>query len=129
MYPDKQRGIGLIAAVFLIVVVASLAVGVASLVRSGSASYAQDVLAYKAFLAAESGAQLALNRLYAPVGAGSCANRVIALDSVGLKACIATTTCAAMTVNGAQHYDIDSAGRCGAATEAAERHIVVRALP
>jgi MSHA biogenesis protein MshP len=129
MYPDKQRGIGLIAALFLIVVVASLAVGVASLVRTGSAGYAQDVLGYKAFLAAESGAQLALNRLYAPVGAGSCANRVFALDSVGLNGCSAATTCSSVTVAGAQQYDVGSAGRCATAADAAERRIVVRALP
>jgi MSHA biogenesis protein MshP len=66
MFPERQRGIGLIAAIFLIVVVASLAVGVASLVRSGAAGYVQDVLAYKAFLAADSGAQLSLNRCLRP---------------------------------------------------------------
>ena len=100
MFPNRQRGIGLIAAIFLIVVVASLAVGVASLVRSGAAGYVQDVLAYKAFLAADSGAQLSLNRVFAPEGTPSCSNRVFPFSEPGLEGCEATVSCSAFTVSG-----------------------------
>lgn len=127
MFPERQRGIGLIAAIFLIVVVASLAVGVASLVRSGAAGYIQDVLAYKAFLAADSGAQLSLNRVFAPEGTPSCANRVFPFTEPGLEGCQATVTCSAISVSGELRYDLESRGRCTTGTEVAERRIVVRA--
>src|SRR5262245_53757484 len=100
MFRSRQRGIGLIAAIFLIVVVAALAVAVVSLVRSNSNSFARDVLAYRAFLAADSGAQLALNRVFAPAGAPSCANRVYAFTETGLEGCRAAVTCNALTVGG-----------------------------
>lgn len=127
MFLERQRGIGLIAAIFLIVVVASLAVGVASLVRSGAAGYVQDLLAYKAFLAADSGAQLSLNRVFAPQGTPSCSSRVYAFDMPGLEGCRATVTCRAISVGGALRYNLESHGRCGAGSENAERRIAVRA--
>ena len=127
MFPDRQRGIGLIAAIFLIVIVSSLAVGVASLVRTGAESYVQDVLAYKAFLAADGGAQLALNRVFAPQGAPSCSNRIYPLSQTGLEGCEATVTCSAVGVGGDVQYNVESHGRCSTGSEIAERRIVVRA--
>jgi MSHA biogenesis protein MshP len=127
MFHSRQRGIGLIAAIFLIVVVAALAVGVASLVRSNSNSFARDVLAYRAFLAADSGAQLGLNRVFAPVGTPSCSNRVYTFTQTGLEGCRAIVTCSALSVGGQQRYDVESHGRCTTATDVAERRIDVRA--
>jgi len=127
MFRDRQRGIGLIAAIFLIVVVASLAVGVASLVRSGAAGYLQDVLAYRAFLAADSGAQLSLNRVFAPQGTPNCGNHVYSFDEPGLEGCQATVTCSAITVGGELRYDLESRGRCTTGLDNAERRIAVRA--
>jgi MSHA biogenesis protein MshP len=127
MFPNRQRGIGLIAAIFLIVVVASLAVGVASLVRSGAAGYVQDVLAYKAFLAADSGAQLSLNRVFAPEGTPNCSARVFPFSEPGLEGCQATVSCTAVSVSGVTRYDLESRGRCSTGTEVAERRIAVRA--
>lgn len=127
MFRSRQRGIGLIAAIFLIVVVASLAVGVASLVRSGSTAYVQDVLAYEAFLAADSGAQLSLNRVFAPQGTPSCGNRAYTFATPGLVGCRATVTCSAVFVGGELRYDLESHGRCTSGAENAERRIAVRA--
>ena len=125
----RQQGLGLVSAIFLITVVAAIAVGVASLVRTSGESFAQDVLGLKAFLAAESGAQLGLNRLYAPVGAGVCADRVFDLNQPGLERCQANVTCRADTADGQIFYTLRSEGRCVAANSAAERHVLVRALP
>jgi MSHA biogenesis protein MshP len=127
MFPERQRGIGLIAAIFLIVIVAGLAVGVASLVRSGAAGYVQDVLAYKAFLAADSGAQLSLNRVFAPEGTPNCGNRVFPFTEPGLEGCEAIVSCSAVSVSGVLRYDLESRGRCSTGTEIAERRIAVRA--
>ena len=127
MSRNRQNGIGLIAAIFLIVVVAALAVAITSLVRSNSNSFVRDVLAYKAFLAADSGAQLALNRIFAPVGTPSCANRVYTFTQTGLEGCQATVSCSALLVGGQQRYDVQSHGRCTTAVDIAERRIDVRA--
>ena len=127
MFHSRQKGIGLIAAIFLLVVVASLAVGVASLVRSGASAYVQDVLGYKAFLAADSGAQLSLNRVFAPQGTSSCGNRVYTFDMPGLEGCRADVTCSAITVSGELRYDLESHGHCTTGSEDAERRIAVRA--
>jgi MSHA biogenesis protein MshP len=125
----KQQGLGLIMAIFLIVVVAALAVGVTSLVRTGASAFVQDVLSYKAFLAAESGAQIAMNRVFAPVGIPSCVNQTQSLNQPGLESCTANVTCTSVSVSGAATYTIDSAGRCATGSEVAERHVVVRARP
>lgn len=116
-------------AIFMIVVVAALAVGVTSLVRTGAGAFVQDVIAYKAFLAAESGANLGLNRVFAPAGVSTCANRTYTLDQPGLERCSATVTCTSVLVSGVPTYTIDSAGRCDTGSEVAERHVVVRAKP
>lgn len=123
--PAAQRGLGLISAIFLILVVAVLAVGIASLVRTASVAFAQDVLSTRALLAAQSGAELGLNRLYAPVGTGSCTNRSFALSGAGQNGCTATVTCTTTVVNGAPYYSLESRGRCDAG-EVAERRLVVR---
>jgi MSHA biogenesis protein MshP len=109
--------------------VAAIAVAVASLVRTGSASFAQDVLSQRAFLAAESGAGLGLNRVFAPSGAGACSAWTFDLDLAGLDGCSAIVSCTAIVVAGETQYAIESAGRCATAAEAAERHVTVRAAP
>lgn len=123
---NRQRGLGLISALFLILVVAVLTVGVAQLVRTSGAAFAQDVLSERALLAAQSGAELALNRVYAPLGTGSCTNRSFNLATVGQNGCTATVTCASTVVNSVTYYTIDSRGRCNAG-EIAERRLLVRA--
>jgi MSHA biogenesis protein MshP len=125
----SQRGIGLVAAIFLIVVVAALTVAMARLVRSGGTALAQEVLAQRAFLAAESGAQLALNRVFAPAGAGACGTWSWDLDTVELPGCRAEVSCRSDLVDGVPHYTLESDGRCRAGEASAERRILVRAVP
>ena len=126
---ERQRGLGLISAIFLIVVVAAIAVAVVSLVRSQSQAFAEDVLSEKAFLAAQTGGEVGLNRVFAPIGVPSCATWNFDLDRPGLEKCSARVVCSATAVNGTTQYTLESAGRCGTANDIAERHIVVRAAP
>ncbi|NJN52659.1 MAG: hypothetical protein HC809_13790, partial [Gammaproteobacteria bacterium] len=108
----NQQGLGLIMAIFMIVVVAALAVGVTSLVRTGADAFGQDVVSYKAFLAAQSGAEITVNRVFAPMGTPSCTNRSLAMSQQGLESCVANVTCASVVVDGAPVFTIESAGRC-----------------
>lgn len=125
----RQRGIGLIAAIFLIVVVAGLAVAIARMVRTSSDAFAQDLTSHRAYLAAESGAELGLNRVFAPAGASTCGTWNWSFDAVGLRGCQARVSCQADLVDGVPHYTLESAGRCAAGALVAERHLQVRAAP
>ena len=125
----KQTGIGLVAAIFLIVVVSMLAVAMTAMVKSSSDEFAQNVIDHRALLAAESGAQLGLNKVFAPRGIGACANWTFDLDSAGLPACQAVVQCRSTTVAGVPHYTLESDGRCGVVDFTAQRRILVRATP
>ncbi len=129
MYPDRAQGFGLISAIFLIVVVALLALAVASLVRTSSAAYSQDVLSVQAFAAAESGAALGLNRVFAPYGSGSCSDRTFEFSEPGLNGCSAEVRCQQTVIDDLPHYDLVSLGRCIAGGGSAEREILLRARP
>lgn len=131
MSPDRrsQQGIGLIAAIFLIVVVAGLMVAITRMVRTSGDAFAQNVVSHRAFLAAESGAQLGLNRVFAPAGTGSCSDWTWNLDDVGLRACSAEVTCRSVVVDGTPHYTLESGGRCEQGSFTAERRVLVRAVP
>ena len=130
MCRSRQQGLGLMSAIFLIVVVAVLVVAIARMVRTSEAAFSQDVMTHRAFLAAETGAQIALNRVFAPVGSSSCASPwTWDLTDVGLANCQATVDCRTETVGGTTHYTVESNGRCNAGGIAAERQILVRATP
>ena len=120
---------GLMAAIFLIVVVVTLVAAIVRMVRTSSDAFSQDVISQRAFLAAESGAQLGLNRVFAPSGAGVCGNWSWDLSAAGLETCTADVACRNEVVNGVPHYTIESDGRCDSRGVVAQRRILVRAVP
>lgn len=133
MYPEllkHQRGAGLIAAIALLVIVALLALAITRTVQLGAGSVGLDILSQRALLSASSGAQLGLNRVFAPAGAGSCG--AVAWDFSGLNGlpnCVAAVTCSSVTVRGRLFYELRSTGTCGAGADQAERQVLVRATP
>lgn len=126
---DKQVGLGLVAAIFLMVVVSVLVLAIVRTVRTSADMFALDVVSHRAFLAAETGAQLGLNRLFAPVGSGSCTDWVWLLDDVGLPSCQASVACRSETVAGNNYYTLASDGRCDVGGVVAERRVLLRARP
>lgn len=120
---------GLIAAIFLIVVVAGLVVAITRMVRTSGDAFAQNVVSHRAFLAAESGAQLGLNRVFAPAGTASCTDWNWDLSHIGLNACRVEVTCRSEVVDGTPHYTLESGGRCDSGRFVAERRVLVRAAP
>ena len=120
---------GLVSAIFLILVVGVLVVAITRMVRTSGDAFAQDVMNHRAFLAAESGAQLGLNRVFAPEGAGSCGAWVWDLSDAGLPNCQASVTCSAEVVAPDTYYTLNSAGRCDVGGFVAERRLLVRAQP
>ena len=99
------------------------------MVRTSGDAFAQEVINHRAFLAAESGAQLGLNRVFAPVGAGACGNWVWDLTALGLPACQVTVSCRTEVVQTVPHYTVESDGRCDVGGFIAQRRVLVRAVP
>jgi MSHA biogenesis protein MshP len=109
--------------------VAFLVTAIVRMVRTSGEAFAQDVTNHRAFLAAESGAQLGLNRVFAPVGSGACGNWVWDLTALGLPACQAIVTCRTEVVQAVPHYTVESDGRCDVGGYVAQRRVLVRAVP
>ena len=123
----RQAGMGIIGAIFLITVVAVLAVAITRTVRTSGEAFALEVMSSRAFLAAESGAQLAVREIYPASGAGVCADAARPLDQIGLRQCTANTQCRVQVTNGVSYYTVESAGRCtDGADVIAERVVLVR---
>jgi len=127
--PRRQSGIGLAGAVFLVLVVALLVVAIVRSVQTSAAAFARDVVSHRAFLAAESGVQLSLNRLFPPLGGGACAERSYDLAGIGLPGCRALVACRSESVASGTTYTLESDGRCDVGGVVAERSILVRAAP
>jgi MSHA biogenesis protein MshP len=140
MYPNqkstsikhlKQQGIGLPATIFLIVILSLIVVAMSDLTESSNLGFGQDLHSMRAFYAAESGAQIALNRVF--VGEETCININGDLDfnavnaNAGLTNCTATLSCSDTEVLGITYFTFKSEATCGTGFEQAQRSVEVRA--
>lgn len=121
---SKQRGIGLPAAIFVITLMVSISVAIQLLVSQNAEQFEEEVQLTRAFYAAESGANFAMNALFppdefpqydttaiCPDNAGS--PRVYEFEADGLRSCSAEVTCVTdATVDGVNYYTITSEGIC-----------------
>ena len=127
----RQAGIGLPATIFLVVIVSLIVVAMSELNESSSLGFGQDFNAQKAFYAAESGAQVALNRVF--VGGAACNNALADIDfdsggaNPGLDNCVADLACTQNDVAGTSYYTFTSTASCGSGFEASTRSVEVRA--
>ncbi len=127
-----QAGASLVLAIFIIVVLSMLAAALLRTLAAGSENVAREVVSTRAFLAAESGAQLRLNDLF--VGGVACSS---ACPSTGSQSyggtsawmnCSATVSCCRYDPGtGVNHYQLQSVGRCGPTGDQAVRVVEVRA--
>lgn len=131
LLPKNQQGVGLPATVFLIVIVALIVLALGELNTKSNLGFGQDFYSIKAFYAAESGAQLALNKVF--VGEQACGVGIVSIDfdtisnKTGLESCNVNVSCTASTVDSIAYYTFTSAAVCGAGYEQAQRSIEVRA--
>ena len=123
----RQRGIGLVAAIFLITVIALLSVALTRSIASSAVAGATDVQRLQALLAAEAGAQLGANAVLPPAGSASCIARTVDLSDFDLPNCEAIIACRVEVVGGRSYYTVESTGTCldGAST-AASRTVAIR---
>ena len=123
---QKQKGIGLISAIALITLAALLSIAIMRTVRTVSDSSVQAIVSFRAFLAAESGAHLAANRIIPPSGAGSCVSRNYDFENMGLPSCRASVDCRETTVEGESIFTVQSTATCEPQNYKATHSVVVR---
>ena len=122
---DHQSGFGLPMAVFIITVLAFIAVAINQMGENNAEITGVNVLSMRAFYAAESGANIALSLLFPPTGsASSCTAALLnnfSFPQAGLSQCRVTVDC----VLNSSLYELTSTGSCGSGSETATRIIQV----
>ena len=117
----QQRGIGLPIAIFVITILAAFAVNMGLLVEDNSESRIEYITNLRASLAADTGADLALNVAFDPsdapayAGGVTCSSTAINYsftNDAGMSGCSAAVTCASATAGGKTVYTITSVGTC-----------------
>ena len=117
----NQTGLGLPAAIFVITLLALIAVAINNLVQQSTQGYEEEVNLTRAFYAADTGAGIALNTLFPPEEypaydtTAECAAgpRVYTFTIPGLNNCTASVTCATEVVESNNYATIESEGSCG----------------
>jgi len=119
----KQRGVGLATAVFVITLLAVLALGINQLVQDNSESFVEEALLTRAFYAAEAGAGFAMNGIYPPeefpgYGGTTCTGTPgspvdYSFSIDGLVNCTAAVHCTSILVGSKNYLTIESEGTCG----------------
>ena len=111
----KQQGLGLATAIFVITVMAVIAVVISQLVVNNAETTQEEIELIRAFYSAESGIQFGMNTLFPPDGSsGSCpaGPENYDLQEGGLSACEADVYCESVTVSSVNYYTITSTGTC-----------------
>ncbi len=116
---QHQQGSTLALALFVIVLISALVLGLLSQQLSTSTAISYEVQGNRAFNAAQSGLQRALVQLYPLSGSATCAavNANINFSGAGLTDCRATISCTTVTNpldTSRPLYRLQSSGTCSA---------------
>ncbi len=123
----RQRGVGLPAALFVIVILAMVVLAMAELQVSSGRSLGFQVLSTRALYATESGVQLAAHRIITAGGNCGTVTGSQTFDGVeGLSGCQVTLACSQVAVAGVDYFRLTATGNCGIGVEAASRIVEVQ---
>lgn len=120
--PQRQRGLGLMAAIFVITIMAVIVVGLANLVVGSKESYGYEIMSVRAFMLAESGGQMALSQL-ALEGASDCSGLAPTLPGAGFQGCTLALSCPSVTINTVEYFTITVEASCGSGVDQAIRRL------
>ena len=120
----RQEGVGLPVAIFVITVLAAFVVNMGYLVQDNATGRIEYVQSLRALMAAESGADVALNELFDPSDAPtysslSCSSTPVLYGmgwEPGMAGCSASVSCTSSSSSGETVYTITSVGTCGDST-------------
>lgn len=118
---SRQSGIGLPAAIFVITLMAVIAVAVNQLVSQNAQTFEEELNLTRAFYAAESGAGFVMNTVFPPeeysayATTAECVTMERDYDFTvdGLNQCSATVTCTPKVIGTTTYATIKSEGSCG----------------
>jgi len=125
---SRQKGIGLPATIFIIVILSLIVLAMGDLTESSNIGFGQDYQSIHAFYAAESGVQVALNRVF--VGGTACgalANINFGASVTGVEGCSVALNCILVVISGIEYRTFTSTATCGVGLEQSQRSIEVRA--
>lgn len=116
-----QSGIGLPAAIFVIILMVIISIAVNRLVGQNARTFEEQINLARSLYAAESGAGLVMNQIYPPeefpaYGGGACPVSPVTYNFTvdGLNQCAATVSCdSSVVIGGKTHAAIESVGACG----------------
>ncbi len=111
----KQRGSGIMMAVFIILFFTAMAAAIVKLQTASSDSVVVEVYSARALMAANSAAGAKLSEIFPISGAGSCSNTPnLGFSGAGLENCSAAITCNSITdpASGITIYRVQSSGSC-----------------
>lgn len=122
MHIDHARGFGLPMTLFILVILSFLAAALYRMAATETIDTAQEVVAVRALLAAETGRQLQLrdwrsDANHPPI----CRDKKIEYQTAGLQNCHSIVHCQAQTRDGKTTYMATSTGRCEIGVLSAER--------
>ncbi|WP_251877308.1 MSHA biogenesis protein MshP [Grimontia kaedaensis] len=125
----RQKGSMLIIAVFAMTALAALGAALMQITTSQSDTTTREVLGTRAWLAANSGTEMAMARLFPlakdannlPAATCSEAPVVTTFSSAGLRGCSVSVTCETIDAGEFVQYHVESKGQCGSSA-----HQVVR---
>ncbi|MXQ72283.1 MSHA biogenesis protein MshP [Aeromonas caviae] len=116
----SQRGSAILIALFVIVIMALLAAAMGRFLVDSSEKHTVEVRGVRALMAAQSGLEIALYRLYPNgqwQGQQCAASTSLSFTDAGLIGCQAIVICNKVSVSAAgatqTAYDFSSEGRCG----------------
>lgn len=119
--PTYQKGSMLIVAVFSITALAALGAALMQITWSQRDTTTREVLGTRAWLAANSGTEMALAKLFPlavdasrlPAPTCSAAPVVTNFSVKGLSGCSVSVTCEQVNTGGIVQYRVESKGQCG----------------
>lgn len=127
---EKQTGLGLPSALFLILVMILIVASINQLNEMNALAFGREWLSMRAFYAAESGAQIGAVYIINPAQTiTSCDNSFIydlTLPVLDLSDCSVNVICELKSVSGNNIYTLTSTGLCGENADQATRVIQVR---
>ncbi len=125
----RQAGLSLPAVIVIVVILGIVGAGLVNLTATSNVAVGNEVLSIRAFMAAESGAQNGMARLF-PLGGGAaqCNTLNVNFNNAGLIGCSASITCTGpVSIGGHDMYTLTSTGQCGSGESVASRTLRVGA--
>lgn len=125
---QRQYGVGLPIAIFVITIMSAFAVNMGLLVQDNASARSEFIQAVRASLAADSGAELGMNNVFDPSEApdfGSAGTNCSSLSKSydfgaagdpGMNGCTAIVSCSTATADGETIFTVTSVGACDGIT-------------